>query len=292
MSSSVWHPGRCNQQCDAYNQETQNIMMDDKQPRMILKRREAISPIVVVVAVLWTVVFHAGILGLVALGTWHKQETIEKTIEPKMLEFENVELLALGEKKPPEALPRIANPAKRTKKPDKVTINKNPKVPTIKPKKKKDEPKEVDDKPSKNMLDALDSLHNPDRPTNTDTPAGGKAGIVGGTLSDAAMASLMNTYQAKLLIAFRKRRTVPTTLTDSQVKQFDKKAEIYIRLSKTGHIVKYKWVKKSGNAQYDDSIETTVKKFMVQFGAQKLPLPQQAEVKQEVLKKGLRLTGR
>lgn len=266
--------------------------MHDNPPQLILKRQQNINPVVVAVAVLWTIVFHAGILGLVALGTWHKSEKIEETIEPKLLEFEDVQLLALGEKKPPEALPRIANPAKRTKRPDKVTIKKDPTKIPIKPKKKKDEPKEVSEKPSKNMLDALDSLNNPDRPTNTDTPAGDKSGVVGGTLSDVALASLMNTYQAKLLIAFRKRRTVPTTLTDAQVKQLDKKAEIYIRLSKTGHIVQYKWVKKSGNAQYDDSIETTVKKFMVQFGAQKLPLPQQAEVRQEVIKKGLRLTGR
>jgi hypothetical protein len=101
----------------------------------------------------------------------------------------------------------------------------------------------------------------------------------------------MNTYQAKLMLAFRNKRTVPTTLSAEEVKAFDKKAQIYIRLSKGGNIVSYRWVKRSGNDQYDDSIETAVKKFMVKFGSNTLPLPESEEVKQEVLKKGLRLTG-
>ena len=277
--------------------------MDTHTPPSILGRRGELSTGMFAAAFAWTLLFHGVIIGLVIWGTATKEEALEEQIEPKMLEFEDVELLALGKPKPPKALPTISNPAPKVKKAQPVALKKTDAVPTSKPPPKvtptDDEPpkpadvdaKEVPDAPDDDLLNAIEGLNDPNRPTNDEAPEGDAKGVAGGSLSDAALASLMNTYQAKLMLAFRSKRTVPTTLSAEQVKAFDKKAQIYIRLSQSGNIVSYKWVRRSGNDQYDDSIETAVKKFMVKFGANTLPLPDSEEVKQEVLKKGLRLTG-
>lgn len=276
--------------------------MDTHTPPTILGRRRDLTPGMFAGALAWTLLFHGLIIGLVVLATAQKEEVLEEQIEPKMLEFEDVELLALGKPKPPKALPTISNPKPKTRKAQPVAIKTSaapstsqspPKVtPTEAATQEpvKDAP-EAPDAPDDDLLNAIEGLNDPERPSNDVAPEGDAAGVAGGTLSDAALASLMNTYQAKLMIAFRNKRTVPTTLSPEQVKAFDKKAQVYVRLSKQGNIVSYKWVKRSGNEQYDDSIETTVKKFMVKFGANTLPLPENEEVKQEVLKAGLRLTG-
>lgn len=278
--------------------------MDMHTPPSVLGRRGELSAGMFAAALVWTVVFHGAIVGLVVWGTATKEEALQEQIAPKMLEFEDVQLLALGKPKVAKALPTISNPAPKAKKAEPVALNKAkapsttkspPKVaPTDNSIPDKPVPKdatEVPEAPDDALLSAIEGLNDPNRPTNDEAPEGDAAGVAGGTLSDAALASLMNTYQAKLMIAFRNKRTVPTTLSAEEVKAFDKKAQIYIRLSKGGNIVSYRWVKRSGNDQYDDSIETAVKKFMVKFGSNALPLPESEEVKQEVLKKGLRLTG-
>lgn len=250
----------------------------------------------IVAGVVMTLLLHGVIVGLVILGTWHKGERIQEELAPKMLEFEDVELLALGEKKPPNALKRISNPPPPDTKPDQVAIEKDPNA-VILDKDKKDKPK--DEPPPKEekkqredaMLDALSALHDPERPTNTDLPEGDAAGVAGGKLSDAALANLMNTYAAKLKATILRYRTAPTTLSDEQIAQLDRKLAIYIRISKDGHIVSYSWKTRSGDDLFDESVETTLKKFMVQYGGRQLPMPEDAQVLAAVLQQGLLFTG-
>ena len=64
---------------------------------------------------------------------------------------------------------------------------------------------------------------------------------------------------------------------------------VYIRLSDKGYVVSYSFKKKSGNDQFDASIERVIKKFQVLGGGKKLPLPENPEIQQIVLKKGLNL---
>ena len=202
------------------------------------------------------------------------------------------ELLALGEEKPPQALPRIANPPPPEVKPDVVdpTPDDSPSLqkPEVKPEPPPETPEEVR---RKKMQDALSALHDPNRPVNDDTPAGSEEGVVGGTVSDAALAHLMNTYTARLIQALRERREAPSSLSEEEIAALDRKVAIYVRLSSEGHILSYQWVKRSGNDLYDDSLELTLKRFMLQYGGRTLPLPEQPEVREQVLLQGLRFTG-
>lgn len=245
--------------------------------------------------VLMSLGLHGLIIGLVVLGTMHTEEKIEEQIEEKMLEFEEVDLLALGEEKPPGQLPRISNPAPPKVAPKQVNLAK-PDKPAVNIAKKKDkpEPKEVEetedkDERRKKMLDALSALHDPSRPSNEDIPEGHADGIVGGNLSDAAKANLMGTYQAKLVAELSRNWTVPTTVPRERIKKLQGQVAAYIRLSEQGYIVSYKFRKKSGDDQFDMSIERLLKRFQVAGGGKRLPLPDNPEVRQIVIKQGLNL---
>ncbi len=245
-----------------------------------------------VAGVLCTIGLHGVLMGLVIFATLRTHAAIDAHLEPKLLQFEDVELLALGEEKPPQALPRIANPPPPEVKPDVVdpTPNDTPVLqkPEVKPEPPPETPEEVR---RKKMQDALSALHDPNRPVNEDTPAGSEAGVVGGTVSDAALAHLMNTYTARLIQALRERREAPSSLSEEEIAALDRKVAIYVRLSSEGHILSYQWVKRSGNDLYDDSLELTLKRFMLQYGGRTLPLPEQPEVREQVLLQGLRFTG-
>ena len=264
-------------------------------PRNALQRRDELDPATIIAGGIASFMLHGSIIGLVILGTWQQEEKIEEQVEEKMLEFEEVDLLALGEEKPPNQLPRISNVKPPEVKPDEVNIAKPDKNAVVLDKKEEEKPKEAEEKEDakeksrQKLLDALSAQYDPERPANEEIPEGSDEGIVGGSLSDAAKANLMGTYQAKLVGEISKNWTVPTTIPPEQIKQLQGRVAVYIRLSDKGYVVSYSFKKKSGNDQFDASIERVIKKFQVLGGGKKLPLPENPEIQQIVLKKGLNL---
>lgn len=238
-----------------------------------------------------TVLLHGVLIGLVILGTMRGGENIEEEIQPKMLEFEQVDLLALGEEKPPNQLPRIANPAPPEKKQDEIVLNK-PDQPVVELEEKepeKAEEKEDPEERKKKMLDALSALHNPNRPTNEDIPEGAEEGVVGGSVSDAALANLTKTYAAKLNAEITRFWDVPKAVAPADIKKLSGQVSVYIRLSPEGHVTTYRFRSKSENPQFNDSIDRVLKRFQVSYGGRTLPLPDTPEVKQAVLTQGINL---
>lgn len=241
--------------------------------------------------VLLTLLLHVTIIGLVAFGTSRTGSKMDEEIEPKMLQFEQVDLLTLGEEKPPEQLPRIANPAPPEKRPDEIVLD-TPDEPVVElEKEEKPEAREKDepDERKKKMLDALSSLHNPNRPTNEEIPEGGEDGVVGGNVSDAALANLTATYAAKLNMQLSRMWEVPKTVDRGEISQLSGQVSVYVRLSSEGYVTSYRFTKKSENTQFNDSIDRLLKRFQVSYGGRKLPLPDQPEVRDAVLRQGLNL---
>ncbi len=238
-----------------------------------------------------TVLLHAVLIGLVVFGTMRGEENIKEEIKPKMLEFEQVDLLTLGEEKPPNQLPRITNPAPPEKKEDEIVLNKpdEPVVELEKEEPEKAEEKEDPDERKKKMLDALSALHNPNRPTNEDVPEGSAEGVVGGTVSDAALANLTKTYAAKLNNEITRFWDVPKTVDPGAITKLSGQVSVYIRLSADGHITTYRFRSKSENPQFNDSIDRVLKRFQVSYGGRKLPLPDAPEVREAVLDQGINL---
>ena len=261
----------------------------------------------VLVGIVSTALLHAGIVGMFLLQSLLGGDEPPKPEPDKKMEFEDVKLLKLGEEKPDHQLPRISNPP---------PPQENKEVVDLDPEEKKDpEPKEEPEKepepakekqqapepkkkpPQKDdsedrkeaMNEAFDSLHDSNRPTNDDAPEGSEKGVAGGSISDEAMANLMNTFQAKLIQAISNRWRVPTTIPQNQLPDLKGTVEVYVRLSGAGHIVSYRFRKRSSNDQFNRSIERVLRQFQVSGGGAELPLPDDDRVRQFVLRKGLNL---
>ncbi|TDP63713.1 outer membrane biosynthesis protein TonB [Bradymonas sediminis] len=241
-----------------------------------------------VIGFLTTFALHATIVGGIIYGAYATPE--EDAVDaPVMMEFQNVELLALGEKKPPNQLPRVANPAPPEVKEKSVNLAKPAEEPPPKVEEKQPEAKPQKQESRRNkLLDDLQELNNPNRPTNDEVPEGSADGVASGTVSDAAMANMMNTYQVRLLEALGKYWRVPSTLTHEEINALAGKVAVYVRLSEGGHIVSFRFTTKSDNAQFDASIERLLRRFEVS-GGRKLPMPEAPEVRDAVLRQGLNL---
>lgn len=309
--------------------------MQHAQPQYMPERR----PGSVAAGVAVSILLHGGLVGLAVLATmWVEPDPPE----PPKLEFEKVELMALGEDKPDKRLPRIANPApepspkdevnvakkdtkpekdkkpekqkkaEKDEKPEKEKKEKKDKKQKTEPKKKPekkteseqqsspDNPPKVDPeqrKRKKEMMEAIDSLHNPNRPTNKDVPEGSKKGVAEGNLSEKAVDNLLGTYEYKLMRAIEKQWTVPSTVSRSQIEELAGEVVVYVELTNDGHIAKYEFERRSSNEQFNSSIERVLKKFRRVGGSRTVPLPDKPPIRKLVLKEGLdlkdwRYTGR
>lgn len=244
-----------------------------------------------VVGVLTSVLLHATIVaGVVLSALFGGRE--DAVAPPPMLEFESVELLALGEEKPPNQLPRIANPAPPKVEEKAINLAKpeQPKPPEekpVEPKVDKTPPPDTQSRRNK-LLEGLEELNNPNRPSNDEVPEGSAQGVAGGTQSDAALANMMNTYQAHLLQALRKYWRVPSTLSDAEIKALAGTVSVYVRLSESGHVVTFRFVTQSANEQFNDSIARVLRQFEVSTGRQ-LPMPDDPQVRALVVREGLNM---
>lgn len=242
-----------------------------------------------VIGFVTTLVLHISLVSAVIYGAYYAQDSNEADAAEAM-EFQNVELLALGEEKPPNQLPRLSNPAPPEVKEEAVNLAKPEEKPPPedKPEEKPEEKPQKQDSRRNKLLEDLDDLNNPNRPSNEVVPEGSEQGVAAGTVSDAAMANMMNTYQALLLEALAKYWRVPSTLGDDEINALAGKVAVYVRLSESGHVVTFRFLKKSDNAQFDASIERLMRRFEVQ-GGRKLPIPEAKEVRESVLRQGLNL---
>lgn len=244
-----------------------------------------------VMGVLTSVVLHATIVAGIVLSALLAGRD-DGPAPPPMLEFESVELLALGEEKPPNQLPRIANPAPPKVEEKAINLAK-PEQPTpaqekpVEQKVEKTPPPDTRARRNK-LLDGLEDLNNPNRPSNDEIPEGSAQGVAGGTQSDAALANMMNTYQAHLLQALRKYWRVPSTLSDAEIKALAGTVSVYVRLSESGHVVTFRFVTQSPNEQFNDSIARLLRHFEVSSGRQ-LPMPDDPQVRSLVVREGLNM---
>jgi hypothetical protein len=238
------------------------------------------NPSVVAAGIVTTVLVHAGLVGSVVYRAMAGDAQDQKP-EQKM-EFEDVELLQLGEDKPENQLPRISNPPAPT--PEQETVTLDQKETEMEPE-EENEPEKTQEKTNK----AFEDLHDPNRPTNQEVPEGSEKGVSGGTVSDEAMANMMKTYQARLFQKISEYWEVPKAIPDAELQELFGEANVYVRLSKDGNIVFSDFRRRTSNRQFNRSIERLLEKFRVSGGGHTLPLPDDEEVRNKVLEQGLQL---
>lgn len=270
-----------------------------------VRQRGGWSPFEITSGVMTTLGLHALLVGLLVLGTYLGDRSTQKQVEQNDMEFEEVEMLALGKEKPKQQLPRISNPAPPEPKQETVTLDKS------EPEPKPDEPEEVKeqvadekkaaDKPAERkpdpeqktrreeMMNALDSLNNPRRPTNEVVPEGSKKGVKGGTATDPELASQKATYQTKVRNAIVDRWLVPTTISDDQLTKLAGSVVVRIWLADNGSILRYEFLDQSSNEQFNSSIERALRQFQPTGGGFTLPLPDHPKLRSMVLNQPLNL---
>jgi len=258
------------------------------------------NPSVVAAGIVTTVLVHAGLVGSVVYRAMAGDAQDQKP-EQKM-EFEDVELLQLGEDKPENQLPRISNPPAPT--PEQETVTLDQKETETEPE-EENEPEKTQEKTNsppdpeaenddarerkEKMEKAFEDLHDPNRPTNQEVPEGSEKGVSGGTVSDEAMANMMKTYQARLFQKISEYWEVPKAIPDAELQELFGEANVYVRLSKDGNIVSSDFRRRTSNRQFNRSIERLLEKFRVSGGGHTLPLPDDEEVRNKVLEQGLQL---
>lgn len=231
---------------------------------------------------------HAAIVVAVIVGTITGSKAIEEKAEEKLAPFTPVDLVRLGKPREKKFLPRIANPAPKQVEEKVVNLAKKPDPKDVVIK-KEEPPKdaEVVKKKKPSAADVLHTLHNPNRPVNDDQPEGREFGVAEGNVVDDSVKHLMNTYVAQVQRAVLREWRVPQTISESRAKEMAGKVQIKVRVSEDGYITSYNFLRRSGDAQFDSSVEEAVRRFMVRFGGRKLPQPARDDVGRVVVQKGL-----
>ncbi len=226
--------------------------------------------------------------------------------------FDDVELLALGDIRDSQALPRITGDEPPPAAEDEVVLDDRPDEPPEPQPEVEAEPEAEPDPDAlrrereereareeaerqrrreerqRRMDEALGRFEE-DGPGD-DAPEGSPDGVSGGTVSDEALANMMQTYQVRILQEIQRYWEVPVTISDSDLQELAGRARVRVRLAENGHVVSFQFLTRSGNDQFDDSIERVLRRFEPRGGGRTLPMPDQADLRREVIREGLILT--
>ncbi len=281
--------------------------MDGISPTARAGKRDPVRWPEVAAGVVMSLFLHGGI-ALVAVIAALVAPEVEPT-ETLDVVFEEVELLALGEIRDSAELPRLPGDFSPPEA-DTVVIDPTVEEPDPQP---ATEPEDVEPDPAaiqrqreeeearqeeeerrareerqrrrEAALGRLDSVGPGD-----DVPEGSPLGVEGGTVSDEALANMMQTYQVRVLQEIQRYWEVPATLSEQELQQLYGRVRVHVRLSESGHVTSYRILARSGNEQFDGSIERVIQRFERQRGGRTLPMPDQADLRREVLRQGLTLT--
>ncbi|MGZ3438877.1 MAG: TonB C-terminal domain-containing protein [Polyangia bacterium] len=194
------------------------------------------------VAIIITVVLHAGVLG----GAWiaralsFHQPTLSKE------NFVDAQLVRFGKPRDLSFLPHKEGHVKD--KPPEIKVAKDLNaLPHIEDKK---DPKDVDPlkkthaEQFKNLQDENEGV----QPSNEGSLTGSRAGTAAEAKGDPYILSLIDQSGTAW--------TVPTTLKDAELANLS--ADVCLTIADSGALTNYSFVRKSGNSQFDSSLDATL----------------------------------
>lgn len=206
-----------------------------------------------------TAFIHAGLIAFyVTAGARESAAEVEEVIE-----FVTVDPIGWGEIRDPNALPEISNPAPETR-PEEVVRAEEPQD-VEPPEQEEPEEREVS-REEQPEVPQDSSRHNPERPVNEVAPEGRPDGMRGARgVSDAQV----DLWAARVLQSIQRAYRQPPGLSESQMR--DLRGRVRIFLNAEGRITRYRWVERSGNRIWDESVEHTLNNF--RLGNRRLELP-------------------
>ena len=208
-------------------------------------------------------------LPVIATAAAPPEESGDTGQEP--FEYVEARLLKWGEIKDPKALPDRIVPALPTAPEEVLPLDRNA---------QKEEPKQKEEKPRRQAGavtdDKLRQVFEKARAfaevQDDFIPEGHPDGVPDGDVTDPALASLGATYGHRINRVFLERWVVPTLLSEKVKNQ--SKVKVLIKVDINMIIIDVKFLKKSGNAMFDNSVQTAIDR--VRQEVRTLPAPPEA----------------
>jgi hypothetical protein len=215
----------------------------------------------------------AALLGLLALPFVGRAEASPRTSPYDGEPFEYVEarLLKWGEVKDDTKLPDRIVPALPTA-PEEVLpldTNENKPEPEIKEEERDRQRDAVSDDKLREVFDKARAFA---EIQDDYVPEGHPDGVPDGDVTDPALASLGATYGHRIKRIFLERWIVPTLLGEEQLKKLKVKVNITVGADMT--IADIEFLRRSGNAMFDDSVQNAIDKVIKE--ERTLPPPPEA----------------
>jgi hypothetical protein len=193
---------------------------------------------------LFTVVVHAAVLGAML---WGRSSGAEKP--PALGQFVDAQLVRFGKPRDLSFLPHKQGVVKQNVKPDAIKVATDEKaLPHLDEKK---QPEEKYDPLKKTHAEMFKNLN--DQPEAAEEQTGSLTGSRAGTASEAKGDPYILSLIDKL------HWTVPTTIPDAELNKLS--ADVCFIISSDGTLQKYEMRRKSGNSQFDSSLEATLSTF-------------------------------
>lgn len=254
-----------------------------------------------------SLVFHGLVVAALVLSVvWASTEETEETEE---VEFQDVDLLAIGEEPDPDSLPRLTGDEGTP--PEAADVQPDPEVepepqpqPEPEPDPEPDEDAEQLERQrqeeearrqqqeeqrrqerQRRMDEALGRFEEEGR--GDEAPEGHPDGVAGGTVTDPDEADMFETYTVRVLQAIERHWEIPAFLSESEIDDLAGQVEVGVRLTDDGHIDRLDFRTNSDNRHFDDSVERALRQFKADEGGEALPLPEDDEIRRGVLDQGL-----
>jgi hypothetical protein len=204
--------------------------------------------------------------------------------DDKPFEYIEARLLKFGEIKDKEAMPDRIVPALPTAPENVLALDKNEQKEEPEKKTKREKRQQaaaVDDKLRKVFEKARAFAEIQD----DYVPEGHPDGVPDGDVTDPALASMGSTYGYRIKKIINERLTVPNLISKEQLNKL--KVKILLKFDIDMTIVQFKFLRKSGNRLFDDSIQNAIDR--VRTEVRQLPSPPEA-IAGVVFGKGIAIT--
>lgn len=268
-----------------------------------------------------SICFHGVIVALaLAMALFADDVEPEEEDDTYELVFDDVELLALGEERDPDMMPRLAGDEGAPPEVDEEVeaVAEEPVEPVaeadvepeLEPEREPETPEEeeepaVDPEELRRQEEAEQARQaeeerrrRRDRARQAlgqfeaegrgdEAPEGSADGIAGGTATDGDPA---DTYQARVINELEERWQIPSIITDADLAQLAGRIRVQISLDDEGHITEFRFAQRSEHRQFDDSVERVLREFMADRGGAQLPLPEDDELRRAIINQGMTLS--
>ncbi len=248
-----------------------------------------------------SLLFHGAVVAALVIGVFLGTGDDEEPTE--QLEYENVELLALGEEPDPDQLPRLTGDEGSP--PDAEEVAPDPEAPPqtepepaedVEPdpeqlerereeeeQRQEEERRRREEQRRQQLDDAFGEFEQEGR--GDEAPEGSPDGVVGGTATDG---DAEDAYLARLAQAIGNNWSLPTAISDQEAQELAGQVRVRVELSDDGHIDEFELIEESGRSLFDRSLKSSLRDF--EPGEATLPLPDDDQLRDDVLRRGLILT--